>query len=156
MKIKLIAVGERVPKWVTLGYAEYAQRLSNEISLELIEVKAQKRSKNSDLNSLRSKEGEKILALLGKHDHVVALDEQGQLWDTLCFSIQLQHWREANKTVCLLIGGADGLAPACKQRAAQLWALSALTLPHALVRIIAAEQVYRAWTILAHHPYHRL
>lgn len=155
MKLKLIAVGEQVPNWIAAGYAEYVKRLNGEVGLEIVAVKAEKRHKNSNVDCLRDKEAVRILALLHKRDTVIALDEHGCAWSTLELSVRLQQWRSSGANVCLLIGGADGLAAACKQRAAQLWSLSTLTLPHALVRLIVAEQLYRAWTVIIHHPYHR-
>jgi 23S rRNA (pseudouridine1915-N3)-methyltransferase len=86
---------------------------------------------------------------------VIALDERGKAWDTIQLSTTLQTWREASQTVCLLIGGANGLHPDSKQRSTQLWSLSPLTLPHPLVRVVLIEQLYRAWTLLINHPYHR-
>lgn len=154
-KLKLITVGDNMPNWVETAYTDYAKRLPNEFNLELIEIKAEKRSKNSDLPRLLHKEGEKMLAAISSHDKVIALDEQGKCWNTIQLSEQLQTWHEENLSISFLIGGADGLAPACKQRATFTWSLSALTFPHPMVRIIVAEQIYRAWTILTHHPYHR-
>lgn len=155
MQIQLIAVGTRMPAWVTAGYAEYVKRLPRECGLVLREVMAVKRSKNAAVMRLRDEEGDRILAHVQRDDWVVALEVQGQAWTTAELSRQLRGWQGAGRRVSLLIGGPDGLAESCRQRADQTWSLSPLTLPHPLVRIVVAEQLYRAWSILQNHPYHR-
>ncbi len=114
-----------------------------------------KRQKNTDPEKLKSAEGESILAQLSSSDHVVALEVKGKPWTTMDLSRQLDRWRMSGKDVALLVGGPDGLSDACRQRAEQQWSLSPLTLPHPLVRVILAEQIYRAWSVLQGHPYHR-
>lgn len=155
MEIKLLAVGKRMPDWVNAGFTEYAKRLPPHCSLRLIEVPLAERTKHSDLSRLIAKEGEQLLAQVAPRDLVIALEVRGQAWDTPKLAQQLQTWQQNGSDVSLLVGGPDGLAPACLQRAQQAWSLSPLTLPHPLVRIIVAEQIYRAWSILAKHPYHR-
>ena len=155
MKIKLITVGTRMPTWVTEGYYEYQKRLPREIVLELIELEMPKRSKNIDINQLITKEGLLMLNHIHKNDLVIALDERGQSWSTKELAKQLQHWLQGGTDICLLVGGPDGLAPSCKERATSQWSLSPLTLPHPLIRPILAEQLYRAWSIMNNHPYHR-
>lgn len=104
---------------------------------------------------VRRQEGERLLGHLGPKDHVVALDVKGSAWSTETLATKLDNWRMDGCDVALLVGGADGLDEVCLQRADEIFSLSALTLPHALVRVIVAEQIYRAWTLLAGHPYHR-
>lgn len=155
MKIKLITLGSKMPAWVTTAFNEYQKRLPREIALSLLELDLPKRQKNSNLQQLITKEGDAMLAQIAKSDYVVALDEHGEQWSTMELSQQLETWLQSGQDICLLVGGPDGLAPACKQRAQTTWALSALTLPHPLVRPIIAEQIYRAWSIISNHPYHR-
>ena len=155
MKISLIAIGKRMPAWVESGYQEYAKRLSNELTLNLIELPLEKRGKNADVNRCLEHEGKNMLAAIPQHDRVIALDVNGHSWSTEQLAMQLQLWCQERHNISLLIGGPDGLAPNCVTRAENKWSLSALTFPHPLVRIIVAEQIYRAWSILKQHPYHR-
>jgi 23S rRNA (pseudouridine1915-N3)-methyltransferase len=153
--IHLVAVGTRMPAWVTEGYREYAGRLPRECSLRLVEIPPCKRRKNLNTARIKLEEGQKILAALPPQGTVIALDVRGKGWDTGTLAIRLQDWMRGGHDVALLVGGADGLSDECLQRADLCWSLSALTLPHALVRVLVAEQLYRAWSILAGHPYHR-
>lgn len=158
MKIRIIAAGGKMPGWVQEGYVEYAKRLPREIALEMVEVPLGNRGQKSSpalVEKARSKEGEAMLAALAPREHVVALDVQGKPWSTEQLSQQLQNWQMQGDNVALLIGGPDGLSPDCLARARQRWSLSPLTLPHPLVRVVLAEQIYRAWTLLAGHPYHK-
>ncbi|WP_237066414.1 23S rRNA (pseudouridine(1915)-N(3))-methyltransferase RlmH [Microbulbifer guangxiensis] len=158
MKIRILAAGGRMPGWVQEGYNEYAKRLPREISLEMVEIPlGQRGQKNAPalVEKARQKEGEAMLAALSPRDHVVALDVKGKPWSTEQLSQQLEGWQMQGDNVALLIGGPDGLAPDCLARARQRWSLSPLTLPHPLVRVVLAEQLYRAWTLLAGHPYHK-
>lgn len=155
MKLKLLAVGQKMPQWVSQGYQEYVRRLPRDCSLNLIEIAPAKRGKTSQPEQWLSDEGKRLLNNIAPDDHVVALDVLGQSWRTEQLADNLAHWQQLGSDVSLLIGGPDGLAPACLQRANQRWSLSALTLPHPLVRVVLAEQLYRAWTILQNHPYHR-
>lgn len=155
MLIRLIAVGNKMPDWVTAGYEEYAKRLPAGYTLKLVEITPEKRGKQADINRITEKEGEKILATIKPGNLIVALDVQGQSWSTEQLATSVQTWHSENRDVDLLVGGPDGLAPACVQKAHLKWSLSRLTLPHPLVRIVVAEQLYRAWSILQNHPYHR-
>lgn len=155
MQIHLLAVGHRMPDWVVAGYEEYAKRLPRECALVLKEIAPAKRGKNADIGKLREDEGGRMLAALPRDSHVVALDLGGQDWSTPNLSQQLQRWLGNGRDVALLVGGPDGLAPACLQRAQQVWCLSRLTFPHPIVRVIVAEQIYRAWSLSQNHPYHR-
>jgi len=151
MRAWLIAVGERMPAWVQAGYAEYAKRLSRELPLQLVEIS----TKTRDPARLTSEEGAALLGAIPKGAHVVALDGRGKTWSSEELAAQLARWRMQGKDLAFLIGGADGLAPAVLERADQHWSLGPLTFPHPLVRIVVAEQLYRASSQLAHHPYHR-
>lgn len=155
MDIHLIAIGKNMPAWVQRGYQEYAKRLSQDCHLQLIEISAGKRGKNAAIDRILQEEGERMLAAIPKNNYVIALDVQGAQWDTPTLAQQLQKWQLDGRSVSLLVGGPEGLAPACYAKAEQKWSLSKLTLPHPLVRIVLAEQLYRAWSILHHHPYHR-
>ena len=152
MRATLIAVGDRMPPWVTEGFAEYAKRLSRELPLQLVEVTAKTRG---DPARLKSDEGQAILAAIPKNAHVVALDGRGAAWSSEQLSEQLSRWRMLGKDIAFLIGGADGFATDVLKRAEQTWSLGPLTLPHPLVRIVLAEQLYRAISLLGNHPYHR-
>jgi len=155
MLIHLIAVGNRMPDWVSQGYEEFARRMPPECRLKLVEIPAVKRTKAADIKKLLAKEGERMLEALPKNVLVVALDVSGYRWDTEEVAQQLDAWMHEGRDIALLLGGPEGLAPACRQQAERSWSLSPLTFPHPLVRIIVAEQLYRATTILKHHPYHK-
>ena len=155
MRIHLLAVGTRMPSWVVEGYREYTRRLPRECSLHLVEIPPAKRHKSMTVEQARQQEGQALLAALPKDCKVVALDVRGKPWSTATLAAQLDDWLLSGRDVALLVGGPDGLSDACLERADQRWSLSALTYPHALVRIVLAEQLYRAWTISTGHPYHR-
>jgi len=155
MQIYLIAIGQKMPEWVVHGYQTFADRLPHECGLRLIEIPALKRGKNADLQRIAAREGEALLAAVPKGAQIIALDERGQQWSTRKLADQFAAWRQSGDDIALLVGGPDGLHESCRQRAQLLWSLSPLTLPHALVRVIVAEQLYRAWSIGANHPYHR-
>jgi 23S rRNA (pseudouridine1915-N3)-methyltransferase len=155
MNIHLISVGTKMPSWVEQGYEEYAKRLPRECELVLKEIPAGKRSKNSDLERIVHSEGERMLAALPNNTHIVTLDVIGKPWTTPQLAEALRRWLGSGQSVSLLVGGPEGLATSVKQAAKESWSLSALTFPHPLVRIVVAEQLYRAWTILNNHPYHR-
>ncbi|MBS0349929.1 MAG: 23S rRNA (pseudouridine(1915)-N(3))-methyltransferase RlmH [Proteobacteria bacterium] len=154
MLIKLIAIGTKMPSWIQIGFQEYAQRLPSGYSLALKEIATPKRAKGSDINQLIISEGHKLLA--AATDPIIALDCQGQLWDTPQLAKQLQFWHDSNLNPSFLIGGPDGLSQDCLKKAKHRWSLSPLTFPHSLVRVVVAEQIYRAWSIINHHPYHRV
>lgn len=155
MKIHLLAVGARMPDWVEKGYAEYAGRLPRECALHLLEISAGKRGSHGDLARIVRTEGERLLAAVPTGSRLIALDERGQEWNTVELAEQLSGWLQEGRDVSLLVGGPDGLDAACRERAERRWSLSRLTLPHPLVRVIVAEQLYRAWSLLRNHPYHR-
>jgi 23S rRNA (pseudouridine1915-N3)-methyltransferase len=155
MRARIIAVGERMPGWVAEGFAEYRKRLSHELPLELLELKPGTRGKGRDDARAMHDEGAAILAALPRDTHVVALDGGGRAWSSEALAAQLAQWRMAGRDLAFLIGGPDGHAPEVLARADQTWSLGPLTLPHMLVRLVLAEQLYRATTIVAGHPYHR-
>lgn len=155
MRIKLIAVGTRMPDWVAKGYLEYAKRLAADVRLELVEVAPGHRGKSGDARQAMARESARMRAAIGSRDRVVALDVKGTCWSTGQLAEKLADWQMLGQDIALLVGGPDGLAPDCVALASQRWSLSALTFPHPLVRIIIAEQIYRAWTMLNNHPYHR-
>lgn len=155
MQIRLIAVGEKMPRWVEEGYAEYARRLPPECALKLTAIPAGKRGKGADLERLQAREGEKMQKAVPKGAHVVALDQGGKAWSTEALAGRLEAWLGGGRDVALLVGGPEGLAPACLAAAGEKWSLSPLTLPHPLVRVLVAEQLFRAWSLLTGHPYHR-
>ncbi|GLQ96002.1 23S rRNA (pseudouridine(1915)-N(3))-methyltransferase RlmH [Dyella mobilis] len=155
MRARLIAIGERMPSWVAEGFAEYRKRLSHDLPLELIELKPGARGKSRDDARAMHDEGASILAALPRDTHVVALDGRGKTWSSEELAEQLARWRMAGRDLAFLIGGPDGHSPDVLARADQKWSLGPLTLPHMLVRLVLAEQLYRATTLLAGHPYHR-
>ncbi|MEQ9546031.1 MAG: 23S rRNA (pseudouridine(1915)-N(3))-methyltransferase RlmH [Marinobacter sp.] len=155
MRLRLICVGQKMPDWVSQGYTDYARRMPPELPLELVEIPMAHRGKNPDIARLMQKESDSILSAAGPRDRVVALEVGGRPWSTEKLAGQLENWQQDGRDVSFLVGGPDGLADACRQRADQLWSLSPLTLPHPLVRILLAEQLYRAWSITRNHPYHR-
>lgn len=155
MKISLIAVGTRMPAWVETGFAEYAQRMRGDVTLSLVEVASQKRSKQANLQKIAEQEANKLLAAIPKGAYVVALDERGKQHSTQSLAQEMSGWMQNGQPLALLIGGPEGLAPQCLEVADARLSLSRLTFPHPLVRILIAEQLYRAWCVLRGHPYHR-
>ncbi|MBS0387183.1 MAG: 23S rRNA (pseudouridine(1915)-N(3))-methyltransferase RlmH [Proteobacteria bacterium] len=155
MRLRVIAVGTRMSDWVQAAYGDYARRLRGADTLELIEVPVARRSGAGDSARAMATEGERILGLLKASEYAVALDERGRSFTSVQFGDWLAGRRQAGDPVSFIIGGPDGLDPAVLKRAQLRWSLSALTFPHGLVRVLLAEQLYRASTLLAGHPYHR-
>lgn len=155
MKIKLLAVGTKMPSWVQAGVGEYEKRCSRYLGLSLLEVPMAKRGKTVSTEQCIQKESEDLLARVQADDLVVALEVQGKSLSTEALADRLAEFRQQGRDVCLLVGGPDGLGAAVRERANEMWSLSALTLPHPLVRILLVEQLYRASSILQGHPYHR-
>ena len=152
MKLRLCAIGKRLPDWLEQGIAEYAKRLPKQAALEVIAVRA---SKLPAPDASRAEEGVRLLAKTAGSQLLVALDERGDQWSTRQLAKRMSDWREQSLTVSFLIGGADGLAQECRESAGCLWGLSNLTLPHGVARLLAVEQLYRGWSLLNNHPYHR-
>ncbi|WP_421861803.1 23S rRNA (pseudouridine(1915)-N(3))-methyltransferase RlmH [Motiliproteus sp.] len=155
MRIRLICVGTKMPAWVETGYQEYAKRMPPEMSLELRELPLGHRGKGADLKRAIASEGDAMLAAIGKGDRVIALDVLGKPISTEQLASQLADFQMEGGNLSLLIGGPDGLDPRCLALAERKWSLSKLTLPHPLVRVLLAEQLYRGWTVLQGHPYHK-
>ena len=144
-----------MPAWIQEGFQEYVRRMPPEIRVELVELKPEERSSGKTTEKAKALEGERILGAVPPGSELIALDERGRAVTTQGLSVMLAGWMRDGMNPALAIGGADGLSDDVKQRASKLVSLSTLTLPHALVRVVVAEQLYRAWSILARHPYHR-
>ena len=155
MRIHILAIGDRMPEWVETGYAEYAKRLPRECSLVLHEIPAGKRGKNADLARLTAEEGERLMAAVPKGARVVALDRTGREHDTESLAESLRAQLGRGGDLALLVGGPEGLSDECLAAAAERWSLSRLTYAHPVVRVVLAEQLYRAWSIITQKPYHR-
>lgn len=155
MRAHILTISERAPAWVKQGFDDYAKRLTHHLPLTLTELALGQRGKNADTRRAIADEGQRMHAAIPKHSRVVALDGRGEVWSSEALALQLAGWRMDGRDLCFLIGGPDGLAPQCLQAAHQKWSLGPLTLPHALVRIVLAEQLFRAVSQLGNHPYHR-
>ncbi|MGB1108840.1 MAG: 23S rRNA (pseudouridine(1915)-N(3))-methyltransferase RlmH [Gammaproteobacteria bacterium] len=155
MKIHLITIGNRMPAWVDEATAEYLKRMPRECELVLHALPPSKRGKSRSSDQVKTEESKALRARIPKGALLVALDEHGKLWDTKQLSRKLDGWLGEGRDVALLIGGADGHASELLAEADLRWSLSPLTLPHGLARVMVAEQVYRAWSLLKGHPYHR-
>jgi len=155
MHIFLLAVGERMPGWVQEGFQEYAKRLPRECQLVLREIPAGRRGKNADLARLTAEEGQRLLAAVPKGARIVALDRLGREHDTPALAEALRGQLGRGSDLAILIGGPEGLSDGCLAAADERWSLSRLTFAHPVVRLVIAEQLYRAWSIISKHPYHR-
>jgi 23S rRNA (pseudouridine1915-N3)-methyltransferase len=155
MRIHLIAVGERMPAWVSSGYEEYRKRLGAECAVLLHEISPEKRTGSQPVAKVLQKEAQRIRAAIPRQSHVVALERTGKSWSTLDLADRLRTWLQGGQDVALLIGGPEGLGTELLQQTHEQWSLSPLTFPHALVRVMVAEQLYRAYSILKNHPYHK-
>jgi len=155
VKAKLVAVGERPPAWVAEGYYDYTKRLSRELPLELVEITPGLRGKSRDAARAMTEEGERVLAALPKNAWVVTLDGRGKPYSSEQLAQRLAAWRQQGRDLAFLIGGPEGHSGSVIQRADESWALGTMTLPHMMVRLLVAEQLYRACSMLGNHPYHR-
>ncbi|MDX1519189.1 MAG: 23S rRNA (pseudouridine(1915)-N(3))-methyltransferase RlmH [Gammaproteobacteria bacterium] len=155
MKINLIAVGRKLPAWINSGYEEYAKRLTGECDLKLLEIAAVKRSNSVSPAKIKSIEAERIRKQIPAGSYVIALDENGKSCTTRALSEKFSGWLADGRNVTFIIGGADGLDDSLIEQSDEVLSLSELTLPHGLARILVAEQLYRAFSILKNHPYHR-
>lgn len=155
MRIHLIAIGQRMPAWVRDGYAEYATRLPPEAELRLIEIPAEKRTRKANLSRIAESEAERLRMATPAKARVIALDGRGRLLDTPALAGRMAQWMQDGRDVALWVGGPEGLTDRARKEAEFLWSLSPLTFPHPLVRVIVAEQLYRAFSIMRNHPYHR-
>lgn len=158
MQLAIVAVGHKMPAWIETGFNEYTKRMPPELRIELREVKPEARSSSNNAATVMQREAARIEAVLGslsKQCRIVALDERGKDWNTMQLAGALQSWRDEAQAVAFVIGGPDGLDAGFKRSARLLLRLSSMTLPHALARVLLAEQIYRAWSVLSNHPYHR-
>jgi 23S rRNA (pseudouridine1915-N3)-methyltransferase len=155
MKLILVSVGHKMPDWITAGYNEYAKRMPREAKITLLEIKPEPRTSGKTKMQIMELEAQRISAAVPQHCVRIVLDEHGVQPTTKQFSAQLQNWMHEGRDVAFIIGGADGLHASVKQSAHHLLALSVLTLPHAVVRVILAEQLYRVYSMIHNHPYHR-
>lgn len=155
VRLLVAAVGTRVPGWVKEGFAEFAKRMPRECPVELIEIRAEPRSTGKTATAMMAAEAQRLRAALPARHRLVVLDEQGDDLTTRDLAERLNRWRADRDEIAFVIGGPDGLAEDIKREASERIRLSSLTLPHALVRVILAEALYRAWTLLNNHPYHR-
>jgi len=155
MRVSIICVGHRMPAWIKAGYGEYVKRLPPEIRIELVELKPEEKSSGRTVDKAKSLEGGRVLAAIPEGATVYALDEKGRSVTTQGLAVMLAGWMRDATHPAFVIGGADGLSDEVRTRADKLLSLSALTLPHGLARVVLAEQLYRAWSILESHPYHR-
>ena len=155
MRLRMIAVGERMPGWVETGFHEYAKRLQGEFRLELCQVAAARRGRGGDAARWKREEAGRLRAATRRGSLLVALDEHGRCESTEALASRLHDWQGQGREVSLLVGGPGGLDPELLSETEWRWSLSPLTFPHPLVRVIVAEQIYRAASLLANHPYHR-
>jgi len=155
MRISIVALGERMPDWVTHGYHEYIKRIGTEMPIDLIEVSPEKRGKNADIPRILEKEAKRLRAHIPANSVVVALDINGKSWSTEALADRLRHWQQDGSNICFLIGGPEGMTRELLDSADLRLSFSAMTFPHPLVRILLAEQLYRAYSILNNHPYHK-
>jgi len=155
MQIHLIAVGRKMPQWVDQAYDEYARRMPRHCALNLIEINAGKRSRSADVARVNREEGERLLQAIPSGSRVIALERTGREKSTEQLAVNMEKWLAGGQDVVLLVGGPEGLSDDCLQRADECWSLSKLTMAHPLVRVVLAEQLYRAWSIIANLPYHR-
>ncbi|WP_454006592.1 23S rRNA (pseudouridine(1915)-N(3))-methyltransferase RlmH [Alcaligenes sp. Marseille-Q7550] len=155
MKLIVIAVGQRMPDWVEQGWQEYARRMPADCALELREIKAEPRSGGKTPAQMMQAEAKRIEAAIPAQALRIALDERGKDMTTVKLAQELERWRGEGRDIAILVGGPDGLDAALKQSCHGMLRLSSLTLPHPLVHILLAEQLYRAWSVMTGHPYHR-
>lgn len=155
MKLRVLSVGTKMPAWVQEGVAEYSKRMQGDLDFSLHEIPMTKRGKNSNIDQCIQKESDALLAAIPSGDHVVALDVLGKSFSTEGLAEKIIDYRRQGQNLCLLVGGPDGMSDECLARANERWSLSALTLPHPLVRVVITEQFYRAISIIKGHPYHR-
>ncbi|MDH3611892.1 MAG: 23S rRNA (pseudouridine(1915)-N(3))-methyltransferase RlmH [Gammaproteobacteria bacterium] len=155
MHIRLIAVGDRQPSWVDEAFDTYSRRFPRQWGFRLDRIATVRRTKNDKSKSAMEAEGEQILAKTNADEQLVLLDERGKQLTSQALASRLSDWQSGGRHLCFVIGGPDGVSPACRDRADFIWSLSDLTLPHGLARVLFAEQMYRAWSLQTGHPYHR-
>jgi 23S rRNA (pseudouridine1915-N3)-methyltransferase len=155
MKLRIVAVGNKMPSWVELAFADYTKRMPREARIELVEIKPEKRAGGKTVEQLQEAEMLRISAAMPAGMREILLDERGAEMTTLELAASMKEWLQEGRDVAFVIGGADGLHPTLRQGAGSLWSLSRLTMPHGMVRVLLAEQLYRAMSVIQNHPYHR-
>ncbi len=155
MRIQIIAVGERMPSWVQEGYQEYVKRIASGLSLSLVEISAEKRNKSSNTQKILQKEAQRMLQAVGKDHYIIALDKGGQSWSTEKLANKIRGWQQDGTNISILIGGPEGMTTELLQQAQLKLSFSAMTFPHPIIRVMLAEQIYRAYSIINNHPYHK-
>lgn len=155
MQCQILAVGQKLPRWATDACEDYFTRLQRFMKCHLFDIASSTRQKNYDANAYKEEEGTKLLQKISPTDKVIALDVKGQAFSTQSLATNIANWQQEGNRLVFLIGGPDGLSEACLKRANVKWSLSMLTFPHVLARVILLEQLYRATSLLANHPYHR-
>lgn len=155
MRLQIFSVAHKLPDWLENGIQEYSKRMPREFNFSIIEIKPEKRVGGKTALQIMEAEKQRLQAVLPSQSFIIALDERGANWTTVKLSENMQTWLQSGQDISLIIGGADGLHPDIKNNARQLLQLSAMTLPHGMARLLLVEQLYRAWTVLNHHPYHR-
>jgi 23S rRNA (pseudouridine1915-N3)-methyltransferase len=155
MQITIVAVGIRLPSWINQGVNEYIKRFPPEVNLQLCELNPVKRNKSATREKILSQEAERIITAIPKGNYIIVLDEHGKTQRTTVLAKHMDSWMREGKNIALVIGGADGIHEDIKKKANEVWSLSDYTLPHGLARVLLTEQLYRAWTVIKKHPYHR-
>ncbi|VAW94699.1 23S rRNA (pseudouridine(1915)-N(3))-methyltransferase [hydrothermal vent metagenome] len=155
MRIQIIAIGERMPSWVQEGYQEYVKRIANGLSISLVEISAEKRNKSSNTPKILEKEAQRMLQAVGKDHYIIALDKGGQSWSTETLAARIRGWQQDGTNISILIGGPEGMTTELLQQAQLKLSFSAMTFPHPIIRVMLAEQIYRAYSIINNHPYHK-
>jgi len=155
MQITIIAVGIRLPGWINQGVSEYQKRMPPELRVNLAEIVPTKRNKSASTEKILKQECERIMAAIPKDAYLIVLDERGKSQATTALAKTMESWMQDGRNICLVIGGADGIHETLKQKASESWSLSDFTLPHGFARVLLTEQLYRAWTVIKNHPYHR-
>ena len=155
MIIHILAVGTKMPSWVTQGVDEYLRRMPSECQVKIVELPLGQRVKSKNIKQAMLQEEKSILAAIPNNTLVVAMEVKAKIWSTELLSEKMQDWMQSGKDVALLVGGPDGMTQACIDKAVDKWSLSNLTLPHPLVRIVLAEQLYRGLMVIKNHPYHK-
>jgi len=155
MQITIVTVGIRLPGWINQGVSEYQKRMPPELRVNLSEIVPTKRNKSAGTEKILKQEAERISVAIAKGSHLIVLDERGKTQTTTALAKNMRSWMQDGKNICFVIGGADGIHETLKQQANESWSLSDFTLPHGLARVLLTEQLYRAWTVIKNHPYHR-
>lgn len=155
MRVQIVAMGDRMPAWVQEGYKEYTKRIGAGLDIQLIEISPEKRGKSADLQRIMQKEAERMRQSIPRNNYVIALDKEGRSWSTETLAQNIADWQQDGTNISFLIGGPEGMSRELLQEADTRISFSAMTFPHPVVRIILAEQLYRAYSILNHHPYHK-